>query len=154
MLSFTLTWICWLELFVSVAAWRHLSAYHLLNIKVNNVLDIEKFCFIIFLSIHDFFKSDIFYLKLNILHFLRQMELQQGRSITLAFTATQYCFKQQQQLRHQIFLQTIFHKLDSKDQILYFSIYARWSCFCSWLELLMLFVYLFDFLKHRGFLSF
>lgn len=57
------------------------------------------------------------------------MKLQQGQSITFAFTATQYCFKQHEKLRHRICLQTVSHKLDSKDQILYFSIYARWSCF-------------------------
>lgn len=79
---------------------------------------------------------------------LGQMKLQQGQSITqrmlmlyplcnyillfegtLAFSARQYCLKQQEQLRDQMCLQSISHKLDSKDQILYFSIYARWSCF-------------------------
>lgn len=48
---------------------------------------------------------------------------------TLAFTARQYCLKQQEQLRDQMCLQSISHKLDSEDQILCFSIYARWSCF-------------------------
>lgn len=102
---------------------------------------------------------------------LRQMQLQQGQSITsrmlmlyplcnyvlftgtTAFTATQYCFKQHEQLRHQICLQTISHKLDSENQILYFSIYARWSCFAvGWSYWFYLFI--FCLLKHRGFLSF
>lgn len=59
---------------------------------------------------------------------------------TLAVTATQYCFKQQEQLRHQIFFMTISHKLDCKDQILYFSTYAKWSSFAVCLELLILFI--------------
>lgn len=54
---------------------------------------------------------------------------------TLDFTARQYCFKQQEGLSDQMCLRTMSHKLDSKDQILYFSIYTRWSCFavvCSY----------------------
>lgn len=43
------------------------------------------------------------------------------------------------------FLLTISHKLDCKDQILYFSTYARWSGFAVWLELLILFVWFFFF---------
>lgn len=116
-----------------------------------------------------------FYLKLKMNKWycilLREMKLQQGQSITstmlmlyplcnyvlftgtTAFTATQYCFKQQEQLRHQICLQTISHKLDSENQILYFSIYARWSCFAvGWSYWFYLFI--FWLLKHRGFLSF
>lgn len=42
-------------------------------------------------------------------------------------------------------LLTISRKLDCKDQILYFSSYARCSSFVDWLALLILFVYQFDF---------
>lgn len=64
---------------------------------------------------------------------VRQIKLRQGQSITqrmlmlyphgnyglffegtLAFTARQYCLKQTQQLRDQMCLQSISHKLDSK----------------------------------------
>ena len=105
-----------------------------------------------------FFKLDILLFEVKheqrVLHFTETDGITAGTINNFDFTPSQYCFKQQQQLRHQIFLQTMFHKLDSKDQIIYFSIYARWSCFCSWLQLLILFVYLFGFLKLRGFLSF
>lgn len=92
----------------------------------------------------------------------RQMKLQQGQSITwrmlmlyllcnyvllvgtLAFTARQYCFKQQEQWRDQICLQAISHKLDSRSDIIFLNI-CQMVLLCSWLELLILFVYLFDF---------
>lgn len=63
---------------------------------------------------------------------------------TLAFTARQYCFKQQEQWRDQICLQTISHKLDSRSDIIFLNI-CQMVLLCSWLELLILFVYLFDF---------
>lgn len=144
---------CFLDCMPNLAAWRHLSAYHLLDFKVKNILNIEKFYLLLAVL---FFGAYTISLNLIFLSFeaknerycilLRQMKLQQRQSITLAFTAAQYCFKQQEQ----ICLQTISHKLDSKDQILYFSIYARWSLqLVGVIDFICLSVWL---LKHRGFL--
>lgn len=129
---------------------------------------------IIFLSIHIFLEIRYFSFEVEnkgmILHFTETDEITTGtinnlekvnalRARQLRLVSWRLWLLLQYNIvsnskNHHIFLRTTSHKLDFKDQILYFSTYARWSGFAVWLELLILFVYLFDFLKHTGFLPF